>query len=233
MMNAIKKTACALAVLATSTAAMAESVDVKVIGTITPTACKPTLSGGGTVDYGIIPPASLKKDALNQLGNKQLDFAITCDAPVKLALTGINGRPGTAAGTEGENGGGSSVAPAGIDTSNGEYVVGLGLDGNKKVGGYTIGISNLVADNIDADGIYNSGDIKTKSGDWLTWKVLPVYGGVKIYGSVAKKGEKQPIAFTTLAGKLNVQAYINKASELDLTKPVKLDGLTTLELVYL
>jgi hypothetical protein len=30
-----------------------------------------------------------------------------------------------------------------------------------------------------------------------------------------------------------VQAYINKASELDLTKPIALDGLTTLELVYL
>jgi len=30
-----------------------------------------------------------------------------------------------------------------------------------------------------------------------------------------------------------VQAYINKASELDLTKPVILDGLSTIELVYL
>ena len=91
MMNAVKKTACALAVLATSTAAMAESVDVKVIGTITPTACKPTLSGGGTVDYGIIPPASLKKDAFNQLDKRQLDFAITCDAPAKVAIAAKSG----------------------------------------------------------------------------------------------------------------------------------------------
>ncbi|UXZ19937.1 DUF1120 domain-containing protein [Pseudomonas sp. YeP6b] len=43
--------ACALAVLATtSLSALADSVDVKVIGTITPASCKPTLAGGGVVD---------------------------------------------------------------------------------------------------------------------------------------------------------------------------------------
>ncbi|EMH7336993.1 DUF1120 domain-containing protein [Serratia marcescens] len=83
MMNAVKKTACALAVLATSTAVMVESIDVKVIGTITPAACKPTLTGDGVVDYGTIAPASLNKDAFNQLDNKKLDFVITCDAPAK------------------------------------------------------------------------------------------------------------------------------------------------------
>ncbi|WP_139319892.1 DUF1120 domain-containing protein, partial [Serratia marcescens] len=63
MMNAVKKTTCALAVLATnSTAVMAESIDVKVIGTITPTACKPNFGGGGTIDYGNIQPASLSND---------------------------------------------------------------------------------------------------------------------------------------------------------------------------
>ncbi|KFD14546.1 hypothetical protein GSMA_02017 [Serratia marcescens subsp. marcescens ATCC 13880] len=41
------------------------------------------------------------------------------------------------------------------------------------------------------------------------------------------------MAFTTVAGKLGVQAYITKTSELDLSKPINLDGLTSLELVYL
>lgn len=230
MMNTVKKTVCTLVVLATTTSVvMAESIDVKVIGTITPGACKITLSGGGVVDYGAIMLSSLRRDALNQLDNKQLDFAITCESPAKIALTGIDGRPGTAAGTENGSSGGAAKTPNGIDDRNGEYVVGLGLDGNKKIGGYTISISNTVADNVNVDGIFKQGE----SEDWSAWKMLPLYSNSKLYGSVAKKGKLQPVAFTTLAGKLNVQAYLNKTSELNLTKPIKLDGLTTVELVYL
>ena len=44
---------------------------------------------------------------------------------------------------------------------------------------------------------------------------------------------QEPAAFKNLTINLTVQAYINKASELDLTKPVILDGLSTIELVYL
>lgn len=230
MMNAVKKTACALAVLATSTAVMAESIDVKVIGTITPTACKPTLTGGGTIDYGTIAPASLKKDAFNQLDNKQLDFAITCDAPAKVALKTINGRPNTAAGTT-ETGTFAGVAPAGISRDNGNWVVGLGLDGSKKVGGYNIALKDVSVDGAAAGYLFQRGGSNA-------WEKAPQdYNGLQwnqqILRSWSKPGTLTPIAFTTLAGKLNVQAYINKASELDLTKPVKLDGLTTLELVYL
>lgn len=231
MMNAVKKTACALAVLATtSTAVMAESIDVKVIGTITPTACKPTLTGGGTIDYGTIAPASLKKDALNQLDNKQLDFAITCDAPAKVALKSINGRPNTAAGTT-ETGTFAGVAPKGIARNNGNWVVGLGLDGNKKIGGYNISIADVFADGaavdyIDQNGNSQNWEKSSTSKNFLHWNQ-------PFKASWSKPGTLTPVAFTTLAGKLNVQAYINKASELDLTKPVKLDGLTTLELVYL
>jgi len=46
-------------------------------------------------------------------------------------------------------------------------------------------------------------------------------------------GTTTPVSFTTLSGTMEIQAYLNKASELDLTKEVQLDGLTTIELVYL
>jgi len=230
MMNTVKKTACALVVLATtSTVVMAESIDVKVTGTITPKACKMALTGGGVVDYGAIQPSSLKNDALNQLENKQLDFSITCDSPAKIALTAIDGRPGTTAATQSDNADGTAKIPDGIDNNNGDFVVGLGLDGDKKIGGYTISISNTVADNVNVEGIFRS----VESDAWTKWKGLPLISSNKIIGSVTKAGEQQPVAFTTLAGKLNVQAYINKTSQLDITKPVKLDGLTTLELIYL
>jgi hypothetical protein len=51
---------------------------------------------------------------------------------------------------------------------------------------------------------------------------------MKAWGSIP-----EPDAIKNVTIDLKVQAYINKASELDLTKPVILDGLTTLELIYL
>lgn len=233
MMNAVKKTACALAVLATSTAVMAESIDVKVIGTITPTACKPTLTGGGTIDYGTINPNTLKKDEFTLLAEKQIDFAITCDAPAKVALKAIDGRTNTAAGTE-ANGSDFAKDPTGkLFGSSDMYVSGLGLDGDKKIGGYSLRLAagTMKLDGVDVDGIWTTDGSTTNWAGPVTLGTL--FYSKTPYNSWAKKGEKKPLAFTTLAGKLNAQAYINKASELDLTKPVKLDGLTTLELVYL
>lgn len=224
----VKKTACLLAVLAaTSTAAMAESVDVKVVGTITPSACKPVLSGGGIVDYGVITPTSLKADALNQLEKKQLDFAITCDAPTKVGLRTIYGRPNTTAGTVETTGAGR--APSNISTDYGPFVVGLGLDGTKKIGGYNLAITDVTLDGAKAAYLHKfDGDT-----EWSASKDGGMQASTPFIKSYALPGSIAPASFTNLAGKLGVQAYINKASELDLTKPVKLDGLTTLELVYL
>lgn len=230
MMNAVKKTACALAVLATtSTAVMAESIDVKVIGTITPAACKPTLSGGGTIDYGAIKPNTLKNDEFTVLAEKQIDFAITCDAPAKIALLAMSGRPNSAVRSDGTLSNISSSNPLfGYTDIN---AVGLGLDGQKGVGGYGLRLQpgTMKADGKDVDSIESLNNTDT----WGKSTSGSLYKLGKLYSSWAATGTLTPIAFTTLSGKLGAQAYINKASELDLTKPVKLDGLTTLELVYL
>ncbi|MBF4185541.1 DUF1120 domain-containing protein [Serratia ureilytica] len=231
MMNAVKKTACALAVLATSTAVMAESIDVKVIGTITPTACKPTLTGGGTIDYGTINPNTLKKDEFTILAEKQIDFSITCDAPAKVAIAAKSGRGESAVNikdgkltvisTENTLFGHPSIAAAG-----------LGLDGTKGVGGYGLRLQagTMQADGKNVDSIQSNGNTTS----WAKTELGSLFNSTsQRYASWAATGTLTPIAFTTLSGKLGAQAYINKASELDLTKPVKLDGLTTLELVYL
>ncbi|MFC0227269.1 DUF1120 domain-containing protein [Serratia aquatilis] len=234
MLNNLQKTVCALAVLATtSLPALAESIDVRVIGTIDPAACTPTLSGGGTVDYGTIKPSALADDAFTTMPEKQLDFAINCDAPAKVAITAYSQRGASAVNTDGtliER----ISAPSGIllfDVAN-TSVVGLGLDGAKGIGGYSI---RLAAGTMTADGV--AVDSIQSNGNTTSWAKTP-YGilfnsTVQRYSSWAATGTTTPVAFTTLAGKLGVQAYINKASELDLTKPVALDGLSTLELVYL
>ncbi|GAA0364358.1 DUF1120 domain-containing protein [Serratia ureilytica] len=229
MMNAVKKTACALAVLATSTAVMAESIDVKVIGTITPTACKPTLSGGGTIDYGTINPNTLKRDDFTVLAEKQIDFAITCDAPAKVGLRSINNRPSTLAGVSNDDNYGN--APVELLGRKNPPSYGLGLDNNKRIGGYSFNITSAKADGEKVKTIYKNDD--QTSWNNSNWDLMMQWRPTQTTYSWSKSNSTNPVAFTTLAGTLGAQAYINKASELDLTKPVKLDGLTTLELVYL
>ncbi|MBH1930374.1 DUF1120 domain-containing protein [Serratia rubidaea] len=232
-MKQMQQSVCALAVLAATTlpAMAASTVDVRVIGTITPAACSPTLSGGGTIDYGAINPTTLSAADYTVLEEKQIDFAITCDAPAKVAIKAINGRPGTAAGsTEGPGGFGGSPVPLLGDSGN--RVVGLGLDGTAKIGGYAVAVK---AGTVTADGTVVASVQSLDNG--TTWMASPA-GSLGAYGSVllsswATGGTTTPIAFENLAGKLAVQAYLNHASELDLTKPVALDGLTTIELVYL
>jgi hypothetical protein len=233
MLNNLKKTVCALAVLATtSLPALAESIDVRVIGTIDPAACTPTLSGGGTVDYGTIKPTALATDAFTVLEEKQLDFAINCDAPAKVAITAHSQRGTTAVKTDGTL---AEIAafPGLFGGVGNTAVVGLGLDGTKGIGGYAIRLATgtMTADGVAVDSIIANNNTTS----WGSTAYGNLFTSIdnQRYSSWAKTGTTTPIAFTTLAGKLGVQAYINKASELNLTKPVALDGLATLELVYL
>lgn len=235
IMKQMQKAVLALAVLATiSLPVMAESIDVRVIGTITPSACTPQISGGGTVDYGAIKPETLSADEYTVLAEKQLDFSITCDAPAKVAIKAINGRPDSLAGaTEGATSGAGVVPVDLYGTSASIAGVGLGLDNGAKVGGYSIALtpSTVQVDNENVDSLRSNDDT-------ASWKTASTTGGIfnsasQRYVSWAATGTTEPVAFETMSGKLNIRAYINKTSELDLTKPVALDGLTTIELVYL
>lgn len=239
MIKQMQKAACALAVLsATALPAMAESVDVRVIGTIAPTACTPTLSGGGTIDYGSINPDTLSATDFTVLDEKQLTMTITCDAPAKIAVQSYNKRPNTLAGATELTGDNSAPAPAGVLLFNTVSipVVGLGLDGDAKIGGYGI---RVVTDTALADTVAVT-NIQTSDKTFASWGNKALNAGslyyaktVPIFTSWAPTGTTSPVAFKTLTATLGIQAYINKTSELDLTKPVRLDGLTTIELIYL
>ena len=232
-MFTVQKSLCALAVLATtSMPVLAESIDVRVVGTISPAACTPMLTGGGTVDYGAIKPDALSEDAFTVLAEKQLDFGIVCDAPAKIALKAINGRPGSLAGAV-EGPGGFGVPKVNLLTDANAVAGGLGLDGQHKIGGYAVAMK---PGTVQADGVDDNSIRSSNNG--TTWEASPAgilcgNAWANLWNTWSKTGTTVPVAFETLSGKLSVQAYINKTSELDLTKPVALDGLTTIELVYL
>lgn len=236
MINQLKKSVYALAVLAT-TSAPALAVDLTVTGSIEPTACTPTLTG--TADYGIITPTSLSEDDYTALEQKEINLAITCNAPAKVAIAATNMRPNSTAADTAE-GGYNNAATAPINLIGGMRwaVVGLGLNGSEKIGGYAVTFDR---DSATADGssTYSSVSLgTTEPGD--TWGVTSMNGNYGLYHSAAQRAfvswsdsTGAPVAATTFGAKLNVQAYINKASELDISKPVALDGLTTIDLFYL
>lgn len=227
-MNNIHKSAIAavMAGLAFSAAA-GDSIDIKVIGQITPAACTPTLSGGATVDYGTIRADSLKQDAFTPLESKSLDFTITCDASAKVAIRATDARAGSVVKPVGTSLLGVSVTP-------GTELMGLGQADGKSIGAYAMTLAQSVkldGETVATDGIWSadSGRTWSKSATGDLW----LGGDGKNIYSWGKSGELKPVAFKTLSGTLQVQAAINKASELDLSKAVNLDGLSTLQLYYL
>lgn len=229
-MNIMQKSAFTLAILAaTSMPALAAGIDLAVSGTVAPSACTPTIAGGGAIDYGNIKADTLSADSYTVLDVKTVDFTITCDAPTKVAIKAINNRTGSnASGAEGI--GGAAAAPAGMQGT----VAGLGLDGTAKVGGYTLTFKP--SDFADGKGAA----LVISDDNNATWKKAQRVN-TSLYGTdalthISWAGDEngtEPAPFTTLSAGLSVQAYINKASELDLSKPVTLDGSTTIELVYL
>lgn len=232
MMKQMQKSVLALIVLgATALPAMAASVDIKVIGTILPAGCTPTLSGGGIVDYKQINSSRLSKTGYTVLPLHQLDFSIHCEAATKVAIKAIEGRPDSAAGTSGGYDG-VGIAPVNIFDGPEMFVAGLNRDNGSRVGGYGIRINSdtVIADSQKVDSIASSDE----GSSWRPAASGQLYNAFgPHYQSWAAAGTSVPVAFETLTGKLEVQAYLNMASQLDLTRPIVLDGLTTIELVYL
>ncbi|ENG6108749.1 DUF1120 domain-containing protein [Serratia liquefaciens] len=233
-MKKMQITACALAVLTiTSLPSYAKDIEVKVAGTITPSGCTPTLPGDGAIDYGMIKSDSLTLDAYTKLERKDLVLTITCDAPVKLALEAKNGRPNTLAGVATEDAiSGAALSPVGsfIGSRGAPAVVGLGLSNSARIGGYAIhfglGVGAISITREGEAGKWTNG--KSGEDNFYSIGVKRQLSWMKAWSSIP-----EPDAIKNVTIYLKVQAYINKASELDLTKPVILDGLTTLELIYL
>ncbi|MFP2768854.1 DUF1120 domain-containing protein [Oceanisphaera sp. KMM 10153] len=201
--------------------AQAQSMDVSVTGTVTPPACAATL-GGGVVDYGRILVSTLSETELNPLPEKAVPFSIACGVATRVAMRSVDNRSA------------SQVAGIlrGISTDFVElHNFGLGTVGGARVGGYLIHLrqGTFTADGASVftvhSGNNNAGWGHTRFGttqhrsDYSTsWSATE--GG-------------RPLAFRNLSGNLVVQAVLNRGDALPLQDEVPLDGLATLEMLYL
>ncbi|MBZ9781433.1 DUF1120 domain-containing protein [Pseudomonas sp. REP124] len=184
----------------------ASSADLAVTGSITPTACTPSLSGNGNVDYGKISSKDLSLDNNTELEQRTVFLTVNCDAATRFALQGIDNRLGS---------------------SNTVSAFGLGkINGTQNLGRYMLGMASAVADGVAVQ------PIKSKDGqtDWhghIFW--MP-----GDYASVASTADlTQPILVKDMDMELLIGTLIYPARGLDLTNEVNIDGSATLEMKYL
>ncbi|WP_237885312.1 DUF1120 domain-containing protein [Pseudomonas sp. PGPR40] len=185
----------------------ASSTDLTVTGTITPSACAPTLSNSGTVDLGKISVRDLNVDQPTQLLPQNLQLTVTCDAPTLMAVETKDNREGS-------------------NYDNGVYDYGLGLiNGTEKLGAMQLRLRSPVADGVPARTI-GSEDAGS------SWYNEPYLFRTNII-SVAQTGTVVPIPVQLFTSDLNVQAEIAPTNRLTLNNEVAIDGSVTLTVRYL
>ncbi|WP_236202367.1 DUF1120 domain-containing protein [Pseudomonas carnis] len=193
--------------LGSATTFAASSVDLTVKGLIVPSACTPSLSGGGVVDHGKISAKDLNLDDATYLDKRTLTMTVNCDAPIQFALHPIDNR-----------------ASSSMDSS----YFGLGfINDTQKLGYYYLTLSNPVAD----DGVVVQTIGSTDQGQtWFKEKFLDP----DLYMSVASMEDLTlPLAVKDLSVDVGVSTAIHRADGLDLSNEVTIDGSATLEVKYL
>ncbi|OPA97277.1 hypothetical protein BFW88_04565 [Pseudomonas fluorescens] len=209
-------TAAALLLAGVSTVFAASSVDLSVVGMITPSACTPQLSNGGVVDHGKISFQDLDPRRHTQLPDATLTLTVNCEATALIAVKATDNRYGTAMP---EWQGGPPVSS----------FFGLGVaSGGEKIGRYMLRTSNTTADGV-ARAMVESVDGQT----WFeTWDALWQPNWLR----AANGGSTQqpvPLAVQILRADLLISTFITQKDNLPGTEDIPIDGSATLDIVYL
>lgn len=195
--------------------ALAQTVDLRVSGTIAPAACAAVFADGGVLDYGSIDPADLNGPGSSgtDLGYHPFGYVISCDAPIALATSWIDGRQSSGWGD----------------------FFGLGTQGNTSVGGYRIYNLN---NNGGARGDGMPVALIVSVDDGASWASMA--GGLqpqKRDGSrleaYAVPGTLVPAAYETYTGTFAARAFVRGSDHLDMSRRIVLDGTATMVLRYL
>jgi hypothetical protein len=199
----------ALLIAACPWAQAASSVDLAVKGVITPSACTPSLSGGGVIDYGKIAAQDLDPVSVTYLPKVSLDFAVNCEAHTLLAVQAQDNRP-------------QNFTPRAFGftpTSTGS-----------PLGAYFIDVSNFLADGVPVIRMYspNNGQGWVAMEDFLPWapNVLTAFGDTS-------SGKPAPVPTQHLTMSMLISGHIFFASNLPLEEEIPIDGSATIEVRYL
>lgn len=198
----------ALLLASASSAFATSSVELTVKGTITPSACTPSLPGA--VDFGKISAKDLTPDNHTVLEVKTLQLTVSFEAPTLFAIHPVDNRVGTS-------------------TRSGAYGLGL-VDGTtEKLGRYFLSLRNPMAD-IPSTLL---GQYTTDRWSPVDEDEAIIPGMLVAFGSLDAQIGWLPHPLQNAAAEFVFNTAIAPANDLTLTNDVALDGSATLELKYL
>lgn len=193
---------------AAGSAIAASSVDLGIIGQITPSACEPSLSNGGVYDLGKIAAKALNKDLPTALPVHLMQLSVRCDALTLVALQPTDNRLGSSS---------DSATPT-------KFGLGL-INGHEKLGNLSLNMRSVLADSVAARPIGS-----TEIGTWAPASVMSHHFMTSVSnGSVPLV----PLAFKLMTADLQISPIIAPAATLTLTEQVPIDGFVTLTMNYL
>jgi len=179
------------------------STELTVTGTITPSACTPTLSTNN-IDYGKIPAKSLNLTQATYLPETSLQFAVSCDATTPMAFKLVD---------------------------NNSTQVGGFLSLGKTPADEPIGAANLVFSNPVADTVPVAVSHSKDNGqNWFSTLYLTPDN---LHAPSVPGNWGVPIPSQQFSTGLTVKSFIYPAQTLTLTEDVPLDGNATIQIEYL
>ncbi|EOC0418047.1 DUF1120 domain-containing protein [Cronobacter malonaticus] len=197
----------------------ADTVDLKVTGTIANGACTPKIENGGVIDLGSVPTKSLIWNETNQgyqyknISHKEIDVDISCTVAVTLGFGIIDNK--------------ASVTPAELIPLNGHFGFASSEDGTG-VGAYQLYAKSGTAVDGTASDVLWSGD---KGGVWN--KAQALNSGTQYLFAFAKSGEKTPMSGKEFHLAMDSDYYFSKAVVDAITDSLDYEGSATFTLAYL
>lgn len=187
------------------------TVDLNVKGTITPSACEPSLSNGGAYDLGKIAAKDLNADQPTPLTSHALQLGLTCEAPTLVALQPSDNRSGS------------------HFDSDTQHKFGLGMaNSNEKLGSMTLTMQDIVADGAEMRALGSVGS----TAEWSPTSVMSTTFRTSFTHNWSTPF-LAPTPIQRLVANVLIAPRIAPANTLTLTREVPIDGSVTLELNYL
>jgi hypothetical protein len=220
------------ALLLSEAALAANTANVSVSGELVPAICDISLTGGGRIDYGVMPMTSLTA-ASNTVVTPGMSgthptttMNIVCEAPVQFSVKVNDNRAATVNADVLNGTAGTSALP--VTTGQ---IFGVGADSaGTNIGAFSImgaaagatvdGAAGKVIDSLDGTLWTNSNGQFSNVRNWaLSW--------------TSAAGTNAPEPVTTVVQELEVQVAVIPSADLDTSRAVNLDGSVTLEVQYL
>lgn len=198
--------AASVLLLHSATTFAASSVDLTVKGLIVPSACTPSLSGGGVIDHGKVSAKDLNPTYGTAIGVHTLSLTVNCDAPIQFALHPIDNRAGSGTSSD----------------------FGLGfINETQKLGHFSLTWRKALADG----GIEVQPIASMDQGN--SWYAEKFWEPSMYMAAASMDDDTQPLPIKDLSVDLEVLTIINRSDGLDLSNEVTIDGSATLEVKYL